>query len=415
MRPISEFFLAEMPEIATGATGQPETKKITPTTPRVPSSELEATYAINPIVFNSVNKICQTIMAAHHEITAKDKKIQKWFTDFTDNLGNSGADITWEELLGLIFKQQCIFGKSFVENIFNKRHNRIVDWDIIDPKTMDYAKDSNNKIVVDKFGRPVGYFQILPYGYTGSLQQSRADLPPKVVPPRQGVYWIFLSPDRIAQIKLYLLGSGFYPIGIVEPIYRNSLRQLNMEDAMANSAYRHGFPIMWSQLGDLNHEPTPNQINSMLDKLKDLTNKSEIATPYYYQLHILESKKSEKLREHLEYYTAQEIAGMGIPVAFATGGVSKDNKATLAKQDALYQLTLRDIVNKTSIAIEKYMFKPICDLEGFKEVPTIRWDLLAGTDELDRKARRLLKYVEAGILSPDLKISDFIKRLENLE
>jgi hypothetical protein len=189
---------------------------------------------------------------------------------------------------------------------------------------------------------------------------------------------------------------------------------MNIEEALANAIYRHGFPIIWAQLGDLNHEPTPQQIENMLEKLKDINFKQEIATPYYYQLHIIESKKAERLREHLEYFKEQEVAGLGIPKPFATGGAEGANHATLGNQSSMFQLTLRDLINKTTYAIEKYMFAPLCELEGFKEIPKIKWDIVGAT-ELDMKAKRLLNYVKSGLLKPDLKISEFIKKIEALE
>jgi len=130
-------------------------------------------------------------------------------------------------------------------------------------------------------------------------------------------------------------------------------------------------------------------------------------------LKILESKKAEKLREHLEYFREQEIAGLGIPKPFATGGGEATNRATLGNQSGMFQLTLRDIIDKTIDAIRRYMFKPICDLEGFKVVPTLKWDVI-GADELDKKAKRILSYIKAGVISPD-DIRDFIKKIEKLE
>lgn len=260
MRVISDVFLAETPEIAVSDTGEHETKKIGTNQGRIPAEELELTYINNPVVFNAVNKIVQVIMASPHEIVAEDPKVKAYFENFTRSLGTHGSNTTWESLLTDIFKFQCVYGKSFVENIFNKRHNRIVDWDIIDTKTMDYAKNVNRKVVLDRSQNPVGYFQTLPLQYSPDLMQQQTDvmLPPTVVRP-SGQYSIFLKPSQVAQIKLYSIGSGLYPIGIVEPVYRDSLRQMNMETAMANSSYRNGFPIMWAQLGDMNHEPTPQQ------------------------------------------------------------------------------------------------------------------------------------------------------------
>lgn len=412
MRPISNVFLADNPTVATGETGNPESQKTTPTMNRVDLMELELSYMHNPTIFNGINKIIQTIMSASHEIVAKDKKVQTYFDKFIGNLGISGSDITWEELLSDIYKHQCIYGRNYVENVFNKKGNRIVDWDLIDPKKMDYAKNSAKKIVMDRYNNPVGYFEMIPFDESSGNQ--RKPLPRDVMEPNHSFNSIFLRPDQIAHIKLFTVGDGFYGIGLIEPIYKTSLRKLNIEEALANAIYRHGFPIIWAQLGDLNHEPTPQQIQNMLEKLKNINFKQEIATPYYYQLHMLESKKSEKLKEHLDYFREQEIAGLGIPRPFATGGSDGSNHATLGNQTSMFNLTLRDIIDKTAQAIEKYMFKPICDLEGFKEVPKLKWDIV-GSDELNNKAKRLLMYVQTGILKPEDIDPEEIKKLEQLD
>lgn len=406
---VDTFTLAAV-EPSVGATGKPETKKSTPMMQRVPLNELELVYIKDSTVFNSINKIRQTIMSAHHYIKAKDPKVLKYFIEFTKNLGNSGSDITWDELLSRIFLHQCIYGRSWIENIYNTRQNKIVDWDMVDPKTMDYAKNSNQKIVMDRFGKPVGYVQIIPY--TESVVPKQGQGLPEGVSLQQNA--IFIEPRRLAQIKLYTVGDGFYGIGLIEPIYLNSIRKQNVEEALASAIWRHGFPIMWAQLGDLQHEPTPQQIQTMLEKLKDLTFKKEIATPYYYNLQILESKKATKLQEHLDYFQNQQVTGLGIPKPYATGIGEATNRATLNNMSDLFQLTLRDIITNTCDAIQKYMFRPVCQLEGFKEIPWIEWDMV-GIDELDRKSKRILEYIKAGLLPPDMKLVDYIKKAEDLE
>jgi len=285
-----------------------------------------------------------------------------------------------------------------------------VDWDLIDPKKMDYAKTSTQNIVLDKFGKPVGYVETLP----PDVAVTDSNLPESLVgtvsmPPNS----IFLEPDHVSLIKLYMVGDGFYPTGLIEPIYKTSIRKMNIEEAMANAIWRHGFPIILASVGDSNHEPTPQQIKSTLAKLQDISYKQELAVPFYYKLEILESKQAEKLREHLEYFIQQEIAGMGIPKPYATGGGEETNRATLTNQTEMFMLTLRDIIAKTTYSIRKYMFKPICDLEGFSEIPNLRWEPI-GLTELDAKAKRLLNYLDKSVLTPE-EVRDLIKRFEKLD
>jgi hypothetical protein len=403
-----------------GDLGEPENLKSTTTNlsadipsiiSRVKKSELELTYIHNPVVFNGINKAVQTIMSADRRIRAKNPKVREFFENFTANLGNSGSLITWEELLTQIFKHQCIFGGAFVENIFNKRGNRIVDWDIIDSKKIDYAKDSNGNVLFDKFGSPLGYTMLVPMSV--DIPESKLkNIPSEVALP---CHSFFIPAEKIAHIKLYSVGDGIYPVGLIEPIYKTSLRKLNMEDALANATYRHGFPVFHAKLGDQSHEPTPQQIQNMLKVLKDLNFKNEIATPYYYDIQILESKKAEKLREHLEYYKEQEIAGLGIPRPYVTGAGSDENRSVLDNMSNLFELTLRDIINITSASIRRFMFAPLAEKEGFDEVPYLEWDII-GVDEIDKKTKRIMSYIENGIIQPNNpKVLEFIKQIDGIE
>ncbi len=419
MRTIEEVYLvgnSPLPKFGPSSkevtiTGEPISEKTTPTNIRVPQNELELTYLHNPLIFNGINKIVQTIMSAKHELICTDPKVKEYFEAFFEELGNSGSDVTWEELLSQIYKFQCIYGKAWIENIFNKRGNRIVDWDLIDPKKMDYAKQSEDKIALDKFGKPVGYVEVLPYDTPVKEAHLSAEAIAAAVTLEPNA--IFLEPKLVAQIKLFTVGDGFYPIGLIEPIYQSSLRKLNVESALANSIWKLGFPTRIAKVGDANHEPTPQQIENTLNKLKNSNFKTELAIPYYVSIDILGNKKSEELRTNLEYFKENEVAGLGIPKPFATGGGEATNRATLGNQDGMFQLTLRDIIDKTCESIRKYMFRPICLLEGFKEVPSLKWDF-TGPDELDKKTKRLLSYVKAGIIEPE-SLKEYVKKIEKLE
>lgn len=396
-----------------GETGEPKTEKSTPQENRVSKDELEKVYMVDPVVFNSINKIVQTIMSAPHAIKYKDKKTKAYYEMLIASLGVSGSDITWEELLTQIYLNQCIFGKSFVENIFDKSGKRVVDWDILDVKKMDYAKDGSGNIILDEHQRPVGYTQTLPGNLTipkNILDRSIASKPDKVNLPGNSIY---IESKRIAQMKLYAIGDGFYPLGLIEPIYHSSLRKLNMEHALANAVFRHGFPIVHASLGDLNHEPTPQQINSMILKLKDINFKQEVATPYYYKLDILESKNVEKMQNHLEYFKQNEIAGLGIPEAYATGLGLDTNKAVLTAQTALYELTLKDIIQRTCAAIRRYMFAPVSRSAGLPEIPTIEWDV-AGISDIDSKSLRFMTYLEKGMFTID-ELKPILANMEKIE
>jgi hypothetical protein len=425
MRPISEVFLVSKPTVSVNRnmaeSGSPETTKSEDLyIKRVSRKELELAYCNDPIIFNSINKIVQIIMSGTYEISCKDKRVEKYFKEFVQNIGNSGDIVTWNSLLESIFKNSLIFGCSFVENIFNKKKNRVVDWDIIDSKKMDYAKDSYNNVVIDFKNSPVGYFQLLNYSSTSVtgaekvLNNTTASLPVSVTRPMEYPDSIFLPKEKVSQIKFSKVGDGFYPVGLVEPIYKTSLRKMNIEESYASSVYRHANPILVGKLGDLNHQPTPAQITGVLDKLKNLNSRNEIAIPYYYDLHYLQSSALEKMRDNLEYFIAQEISGLGVTYAIATGSNDTSSPDSLGNQSSIFSLTIKQIIDSVCLYIKKEMFATVCKYEGFDEVPDLVWDINTEM-ELNDKASRIMKYAQAGMLTYDKQIEETIRKSEGFK
>lgn len=415
MRPISTILSStdsfELQLDSSTTSGSPLGIKQTPTRLRVPMSELELTYLKNPVIFNGINKIIQTLMSSPHHLQGGSPKGLKFFQEFTENIGWVGNTITWEELLSDNLKFECIYGWSWVENILEEKTGNIVDWDLLDPKRMDYLKENSNssyeidptknknKVLLDKFGRPLGYTMNLDIDYKSSQDPAAIPEPLRKYVTNNQVYF---SPDRICLFKLFRVGDSLYPVGLVEPIYQDSLQKLNSQDAATNNIARHGTPLLIATLGDTNHEPNPEQTQSILTKLKELNSKSELAIPYYYDIKYLESNSLEKIEKQLLYHQNNEIAGMGIPKPYALGSGEATNRATLNNQDHLFQLSLKNIVDKTTASIKRFMFAPLAKQNGFKtkDIPVMRWDA-TGAEEVDRKIRRILEYVKNKIITPE--------------
>ena len=121
---------------------EPIGRRITPTLNRIDPAVLEADYTTEPNIFNAINKTAQLIMSAGYNIIGDSKSVT-FFEKFFASIGSRGGMLEWEELLHSIFKHQMIFGTSWIEKIPAKRDkNRIVDLQLLDPKTMDYEKDA---------------------------------------------------------------------------------------------------------------------------------------------------------------------------------------------------------------------------------------------------------------------------------
>lgn len=384
--------------------GQPAGKKTTPDLLRVDPASLEQLYMIDPTIFNGINKIVQTIISAGYELESTNARTKKAYQDFFDNLGNSGNDITWDELLVQMFKHQILYGNAWVETIYNKKGNRIVDLDMIDPKKMDFAKRSSGDYALDRFGRPVGYIETLPYGVS---TEGLGDIPPEGV--SKGGNQIFFKPGRIAHFKLFTVGDGFKGIGLVEPMYQQAKWKLNIEKALANSIYNSGFPMKKIKVGDVNHEPNPEQIQSILEKIKNASNDKIIGLPYYVDVEYLQAKAAENMKDHLEYFNTQEVTALGAPKPFVTGGGEETNRATLNNQERMFRQTLKDIVRRTCSSIKKFIFKRMAELDSkYAPIPNLVWRDIEETAEMDR-AEILLAAVKVGVLAPEEVKDELLK------
>jgi len=375
---------------------------------RTDPKELEFTYLFDPITFNSINKLVQTITSAGYELEANSKVVLKYFIDLFKNIGEIGGDDTFDEMVPTIFQNLFIYGKHFIEIIFAdanskkkiKPLSKVVDFVSLDPKSMDYARDTQGKIYLDDFGLPIGYVQKLPYGTDA---KGKGDDVPKGLSIQNlgGGSVIFLKRERIAHFKLYTYGDRFDGIGLIEPAYKSIIRKQNIEEAYANNLFLKGNVVM-DMVGDSDHYPTADMTNNASEKLAQMQYNRFFAFPYWHKIEVLDVGDTQSLENAMKYYREDQTASLGLPLSFAVGSGEATNRATLTNQQKFLEYTLRDVVKRTIAQIRKKLFKIISMGEGFDEIPRLVWGDI-GAEDKNEKARRLVAYTNqrVGILKPE--------------
>jgi len=114
-------------------------------------------------------------------------------------------------------------------------------------------------------------------------------------------------------------------------------------------------------------------VANVLEKLKTLDYSKYMAIPNYVELSSLDVQSIDTYGDFLKYLTAMQSASLGVPVPFVTGLGEETNRATLGTQLQVFELSLNSIADRICRSIEKYIFKPISDAEGFDEVPKLEW------------------------------------------
>ena len=351
------------------STGIPASSSESPKDDRIDLAKLERAWRRVPVINNGINKATQMMMSKNWKIEGPN---EEFFQDFVDNVGRVGTQEDFNSMLEAIFRYQMIYGEHYVELVQAEEDGSIVDLKTIDPKRMDYAKNNNNRIALDRFDTPIGYVQELPFGYRREKVDQIYDVPEKV--GLNAHLQIFFPRDRIAHFKLYTYGEGFYPVGLVEPAFVSAERRVQLEEDFSNKAHNSLFPLRYAKVGDERHEPTPDQIDEVLTGLRNSNSKSEAAFPYHVDLNVLEPENPTSMLQFFDHFDEEIVKSLGVPKSIAQGEATRVNRASLQSQIRVWEVSMMDIIQRTTNSIEKQIFEPIAEEEGFDEIPDFKFE-----------------------------------------
>ena len=351
-----------------GPQGKPASEADSPIDDRVDAAKLERAWRRVPVINNGINKMTQMMMSKNWEITGENAE---FFEDFLAGVGEVGTNEDFNEMLEAIFRYQLIYGEHYVELVEAEEDSTIVDLTMVDPKRMDYAKLKETTIALDRFGNPRGYTQSLPFGYRRRNHEQIYDVPDGVNLRKENK--IYFPKDRIAHFKLYTYGEGFYPVGLVEPAFLAAERSFKLQDDFADKAHNSLFPLRYAKVGDEMHEPTPDEIDAVLSNLREASAQSEGALPYHVDLDVLEAENPTSMLQFFEHFDEEIVKSLGIPKSIAQGEATRVNRASLQSQIRVWEVTMMDIIQRTTNTIENQVFKPIAEEEGFDEYPSFEF------------------------------------------
>lgn len=352
---------------------------------RVDFSKLEQVYHVDGLVFNIINRYRQFVSAPIY-FEAESPRVKNFFTNYA-------REIRLQELIPEIVGHLCIYGNCYLEKVWNQAGTKIVGLVLIDPKTIDVKKDSNEVPILDETGKPAFYVQEVP-----SLAKK-----------------VEFKRDEIVHLRLFTTADSYKGIGLIEPVYKAVIIKLNLEESLGENIHRHGFPILHTRIGDPNRPetfPSAKEIEAWSAEIKNLNALSSITTPYFYDVKFLQPEPLGELADLLNYYSELISAGMGCPSSLALGQI-RGARAALETQQQFFEKMVATIQLKISQGLEDQFFSQVAKLNGFKEVPKMRFEIFT-SESLDAKIERWTKLVSSGLVVPDEVLESYIRELEHL-
>lgn len=367
---------------------------------RVPRRELENIYLTDPQAFNTINKSRQLIMQAGYVLESFKKGVQSKYDDFFNNMGKIGMRTNLHQMLSYIHHDKLTFGVAYVERIYDREQTEILDLKMIDPKLMDYARDAEGVIVVDKNQNPIGYTMNVGRRYNLYLGD---DIPEAIKGQRAVVLKgtdIFLLAFRVAHFRMFPFGNRFESTGILEPAFRDIVRKHKIEDATVNSIHNTAaYPIV-GYVGDNQRAASQTLMNSTLEAMQNLSHSRYMVFQHPTKLETLEVKHSEQVDDTLRYLRSNQSAASGMALGFSIGTGETINRSTLSTQERMLDISLDSEAEATAQEFKVMILDELNRVNNYGSEAKLIWGNVAA-EEKDAKVIRLMAAVSNAVIAPE--------------
>ena len=331
---------------------------------------LQIAYLSYPPVFRAINIRTNEIMARGYELVSKNQEARKMVKRLFEKTN-------FDQVLQQAIIDTYVFGNGYIEKIFDG--DEIVDFAIVHPTTMDFKRDGTGNIIFDEEGKPEGYVQTV------------------------GTEKVEIERKRIAHFVFHRVGDELLGISLIEPMYKTIQRIMNIDEGMAQAIWRLGFPFIHQKIGNETIRPTREEIEQAAAAIENLNAKSDITTPWYYDIKVIESKEMKGVDKYTDPFINLICSGSGVPKFILLGIGESTNKATAQEHSKHFRFSIESDQRKIKQIIEDQIIKDALIGWGFdpeEDMVYLEWnELLPEYDEA--KVDKVIKLVASGLITKE--------------
>jgi len=271
----------------------------------------------------------------------------------------------------IVFKASIdsdIFGLGTVELYLND--NMRPQLSNIHAKSIDFKRDSSNRILFKPGTQsPQAIIQ------TTDFEKSEIDY------------------DNISLLRYNALGDELYGISLVKLCYSSAEYYNASLRGFGNAMNKLGFPIYDFSVGDETHDPTPEVVNYLQNKVKNFAVKKEFIHEYFIKTDVTESKAISQTSDFDKTFIRAIAIASGIPEFLLTGDT---NDLSLASSkimsEILPSILLPSLRNPIEIFVED-IFKKLANIMNIDTTIDVSFKPIFTIDQLSdaRRAEILSK------------------------
>ncbi len=334
--------------------------------------ELYTVFRRYPLVHRLV-KLRADIAVPQVKFRAQTDEGQKLIEDFLSRIHpSSGREQLVEELKNLCMSAD-IFGTSFWDLVENRQKTAIEAIKPIHPIDVDLIRTMNGKVKRDRYGNPLGWKQEPDHGF-GLLGGKKLDF------------------ERIAVFKNTWIADEVLGIPLLESIYKTVYRLMNIEEGLATSIFRHGFPLYDVTVGTPEKPPTKEQIDQATKQVQGLNYKSEFVHPPNYSVKLMESYSLGKGHDYTKDFIRGIASASGLPEWAITSSAENLSRASAEALIKESKPTINSIQNKLKLFLEGQVLAKLAEKQNVKEIPKVEFQQVPLLDaEVEASTEVLIK------------------------
>jgi len=287
----------------------------------------------------------------------------------------------------------------------------------LNPKSgIDFIRDDDGYVLYDDNLRPVGYQLGGDRGYPSmEWREKTITVNDEIVwrkPPNSNQD----GRDRIGLFKLIDRGEGELGMSPLEPEYKAAIIRLNLEDTVGNAAFRSNALVAY--VGEEGQDPnivTDEQLDSVKNELLDVDEDTVWAFRRNVELDTFPSPDVSDFERLLYFFADMHASGAGVGVGLILQPTTRGYRGDVE----IKRLELQDSIDlfKSILQhqIREIFFKRLLKAQGQspKNAPKI---VLLSRDEgiALSKARRISTLARYNLITPDPKLEEYLRKLEDL-
>jgi len=338
----------------------------------------ELLYRLEPMVFSGVNKLTRRITGSKIYFIGESVDDNLKAMQF---LEDSGA----LALLPHLVKDALVYGFGVAEINKTKGQTTLTQ---IDPKEFDYQRDGSD-IKLDAKGEIAGFV------WKRKSEEEQ------------------LRPADVLLIRFYALGEYCLGISPIEAAFKSAWIKLNLEEALGEAIFRHGFPLLKFRVGTSEpgpfHEITTEKIKAAKKIIGNLESATELVLPWWMDVEEI-GKRGELAGIHafIELLGMEILAAFEIPKGF---GVETKGLGGRAVEELDFEKTIIAFQEELRRQIEEQLMKPYYKTAKITTQP--RMTFTEYSPELQNlKLRRLSAYAKYGLITRTDELENSLRSAE---